>query len=88
MGCHSHRARRHRRTDHAPRPPLALFTSAAKPDESTDATATVDTGRDPDRRPARQGEHSEEVLRELGYSDDEICHFTNGGVLLHTRDTK
>jgi crotonobetainyl-CoA:carnitine CoA-transferase CaiB-like acyl-CoA transferase len=39
------------------------------------------------RQPARQGERNEEVLRELGYSDDHICDFTNRGVLVHTRDT-
>jgi crotonobetainyl-CoA:carnitine CoA-transferase CaiB-like acyl-CoA transferase len=63
------------------------FTNAAKPNDSTDATETVDTGAEPDRQPARQGEHNEEVLHELGYSDDQIDDFTNRAVLLHTRGT-
>jgi crotonobetainyl-CoA:carnitine CoA-transferase CaiB-like acyl-CoA transferase len=63
------------------------FTNAAKPNESTDATETVERGDEPDRQPARQGEHNEEVLCELGYSDDEIIDFTNRGVLVHTRGT-
>jgi crotonobetainyl-CoA:carnitine CoA-transferase CaiB-like acyl-CoA transferase len=63
------------------------FTNAAKPNDSTDATETTDTGAEPDRQPARQGEHNEEVLHELGYSDEEISDFTNRGVLVHTRDT-
>jgi crotonobetainyl-CoA:carnitine CoA-transferase CaiB-like acyl-CoA transferase len=64
------------------------FNAAAKPDESTDATETVDTGPEPDRSPARQGEHNDEVLRELGYSDGEITEFANRGVLVHNSDTK
>jgi crotonobetainyl-CoA:carnitine CoA-transferase CaiB-like acyl-CoA transferase len=63
------------------------FTNAAKPNESTDATETVERGDEPDRQPARQGEHNEEVLCELGYSDDEIIDFTNRAVLVHTRGT-
>jgi crotonobetainyl-CoA:carnitine CoA-transferase CaiB-like acyl-CoA transferase len=63
------------------------FSGNTKPNESTDAAETVDTGPEPDRQPARQGEHNEEVLRELGYCDDEISDFTNTGVLVHTRDT-
>jgi crotonobetainyl-CoA:carnitine CoA-transferase CaiB-like acyl-CoA transferase len=63
------------------------FTNAAKPDEGTGATETVDTGIQPNRQPARQGEHNQEVLRELGYNDEEIYGFTNSGVLVHTRDT-
>ncbi|MCW2654327.1 MAG: hypothetical protein QOE41_3370 [Mycobacterium sp.] len=62
------------------------FTNAAKRDESAEATQTVETGLEPDRQPARQGEHNEDVLRELGYSDDEITDFTTHGVLLHTRN--
>jgi len=62
------------------------FTHAYKPDESG-ATETADTGPELDRQPARQGEHNEEVLREFGYSDDEITEFTNSGVLVRTRDT-
>jgi crotonobetainyl-CoA:carnitine CoA-transferase CaiB-like acyl-CoA transferase len=64
------------------------FNAAAKPDDSTDATETVDAGPEPDRQPARQGEHNEEVLRELGYGDDEITNFTVRGVLVHNGDTK
>jgi crotonobetainyl-CoA:carnitine CoA-transferase CaiB-like acyl-CoA transferase len=56
------------------------FNDAAKPNESLD-------GPEPDRQPARQGEHNEQVLRELGYSDEEITEFTNSGVLVHARDT-
>jgi crotonobetainyl-CoA:carnitine CoA-transferase CaiB-like acyl-CoA transferase len=63
------------------------FTNAAKPNDSTYATETTDTGAEPDRQPARQGEHNEEVLHELGYSDEEISDFTNRGVVVHTRDT-
>jgi crotonobetainyl-CoA:carnitine CoA-transferase CaiB-like acyl-CoA transferase len=63
------------------------FNAAAKPDERTDATETVDTGPEPDRQPARQGEHNDEVLRELGYSDDEISEFANRGVLVHKSHT-
>jgi crotonobetainyl-CoA:carnitine CoA-transferase CaiB-like acyl-CoA transferase len=63
------------------------FNAAAKPNESTDAAETVDTGPEPDRQPARQGEHNEEVLQDLGYSDDEITNFTNSGVLVHNSDT-
>jgi crotonobetainyl-CoA:carnitine CoA-transferase CaiB-like acyl-CoA transferase len=63
------------------------FTNSAKPNDSTDATETTDTGAEPDRQPARQGEHNEEVLHELGYSDDEISDFTNRAVLVHARDT-
>jgi len=64
------------------------FSGNTKPDESADATETVDTGPEPDRQPARQGEHNEEVLRELGYGDDEITDFTARGVLVHNSDTK
>ena len=63
------------------------FTNAAKPNESTDPAETADNGQEPDRQPARQGEHNEEVLRELGYSDDEIIDFTQRGVVVQTRDT-
>ena len=63
------------------------FTNAAKPNESTDPAETADNGREPDRQPACQGEHNEEVLRELGYSDDEIIDFTKRGVLVHAGDT-
>jgi crotonobetainyl-CoA:carnitine CoA-transferase CaiB-like acyl-CoA transferase len=63
------------------------FITTVKPNGSAAATDTVDTGLGPDRQPARQGEHNEEVLRELGYTDDQITHFTNTGVLLHTRNT-
>jgi crotonobetainyl-CoA:carnitine CoA-transferase CaiB-like acyl-CoA transferase len=63
------------------------FTSTAKLDEDSGATGTIDTGLEPDRQPARQGEHNEEVLRKLGYSDEEISDFTDRGVLVHTRDT-
>src|SRR6202165_2544629 len=63
------------------------FSGNTKPNESGDGTETVDTGPEPDRQPARQGEHNEQGLRELGYSDDELSHFTNSGVLVHTRDT-
>jgi crotonobetainyl-CoA:carnitine CoA-transferase CaiB-like acyl-CoA transferase len=63
------------------------FTSAAKPNESTDPAETTDNGHETDRQPARQGEHNEEVLRELGYSDDEIIDFTKRGVLVHAGDT-
>jgi crotonobetainyl-CoA:carnitine CoA-transferase CaiB-like acyl-CoA transferase len=61
------------------------FSGNTKPNGSTDGAETVDT--EPDRQPARQGEHNEEVLREFGYSDDEISEFTNSGVLVRTRDT-
>jgi crotonobetainyl-CoA:carnitine CoA-transferase CaiB-like acyl-CoA transferase len=64
------------------------FSAAAKPNESADGTETVDPGPEPDRRPARQGEHNDEVLRELGYSDDEITDFTAHGVLVRNSDTK
>jgi crotonobetainyl-CoA:carnitine CoA-transferase CaiB-like acyl-CoA transferase len=60
------------------------FTGAAKPNEAAGATETVP---EPDRQSARQGEHNEEVLRELGYDDDQITKLTNTGVLVHTRDT-
>jgi crotonobetainyl-CoA:carnitine CoA-transferase CaiB-like acyl-CoA transferase len=63
------------------------FTYAAKPNEGTDPTEATETGAEPDRQPARQGEHNEEVLRELGYSDDEITDFTKRGVLVHAGDT-
>ena len=63
------------------------FTGAAKPDETTGATDAADAGLQPERRSARQGEHNEEVLRELGYTDDQITRLTNAGVLMHTRDT-
>ena len=39
------------------------------------------------RRPARQGEHNEEVLGELGFSDEAISDFTSRGVLVHACDT-
>jgi crotonobetainyl-CoA:carnitine CoA-transferase CaiB-like acyl-CoA transferase len=61
------------------------FSGNTKPNGSTDGAETVDT--EPDRQPARQGEHNEEVLREFGYSDDELSEFTNSGVLVRTRDT-
>ena len=35
----------------------------------------------------REGARVHDVLRELGYSDDEIIDFTSHGVLVHTRDT-
>jgi crotonobetainyl-CoA:carnitine CoA-transferase CaiB-like acyl-CoA transferase len=63
------------------------FSGNTKPNES-DGTETVDTGPEPDRQPARQGEHNEEVLREFGYSDEEISNFTSRGVLVHNSDTK
>jgi len=62
------------------------FTGTAKPNGDADATETGATG-EPDRQPARQGEHNEEVLRELGYNEDEISEFTDRGVLVHARDT-
>ena len=64
------------------------FSGNTKPNESGDGTETVDTGPEPDRQPARQGEHNEEVLREFGYSDEEISNFTSRGVLVHNSDTK
>jgi hypothetical protein len=63
------------------------FSGNTKPNGGADATETVDTGPEPDRQPARQGEHNEQVLRELGYDDDEISDFTGRGVLVHTRGT-
>jgi crotonobetainyl-CoA:carnitine CoA-transferase CaiB-like acyl-CoA transferase len=63
------------------------FTGTAKPNGDADTTETVAAG-EPDRQPARQGEHNEEVLRELGYNEDEISEFTDRGVLVHTRDTQ
>jgi crotonobetainyl-CoA:carnitine CoA-transferase CaiB-like acyl-CoA transferase len=63
------------------------FSSNTKPAESIDGTEPVDTGPEPDRQPARQGEHNDEVLRELGYSDDEITEFANRGVLVHKSHT-
>jgi crotonobetainyl-CoA:carnitine CoA-transferase CaiB-like acyl-CoA transferase len=63
------------------------FNAAAKPDERIDGIEAVDTGPEPDRQPARQGEHNEEVLRELGYGDGEITEFANRGVLVHAHDT-
>ena len=62
------------------------FSGNTRPNERTGGTETVDTGPEPDRQPARQGEHNDEVLRELGFSDDEITEFTNNGVLVRTRD--
>ena len=35
----------------------------------------------------RESARVHEVLRELGYSDDEIIDFTSRGVLVHTRAT-
>jgi len=64
------------------------FSGNTKPNESTDGAETVDAGPEPDRQPARQGEHNEEVLREFGYSDEEISNFTSRGVLVHNSDTK
>src|ERR1700680_688043 len=64
------------------------FSGNTKPNESTDGAETVDTGPEPDRQPARQGEHNEEVLREFGYSDEEISNFTSRWVLVHNSDTK
>jgi crotonobetainyl-CoA:carnitine CoA-transferase CaiB-like acyl-CoA transferase len=63
------------------------FTGTAKPNGDADTTETVAAG-EPDRQPARQGEHNEEVLRELGYNEDEISEFTDRGVLVHARDTQ
>jgi crotonobetainyl-CoA:carnitine CoA-transferase CaiB-like acyl-CoA transferase len=63
------------------------FSGNTKPAESIDGTEAVDTGPEPDRQPARQGEHNEEVLRELGYRDDEITEFTSRGVLVHKSHT-
>jgi crotonobetainyl-CoA:carnitine CoA-transferase CaiB-like acyl-CoA transferase len=63
------------------------FTGGSKTDDSTDPAETADNGHEPDRQPARQGEHNEEVLREFGYSDDEIIDFTKRGVLVHAGDT-
>jgi crotonobetainyl-CoA:carnitine CoA-transferase CaiB-like acyl-CoA transferase len=63
------------------------FSGNTKPNGGADATETVDTGPEPDRQPARQGEHNEQVLRELGYSDDEISNFASRGVLVHNSDT-
>jgi crotonobetainyl-CoA:carnitine CoA-transferase CaiB-like acyl-CoA transferase len=62
------------------------FRGNTKPNESGDGTETVDTGPEPDRQPARQGEHNDEVLREFGYSDDEISDFAARGVLVHHSD--
>src|ERR1700692_348280 len=62
------------------------FTGTAKPNGDADAAEAVATG-EPARQPARQGEHNEEVLRELGCNEDEISEFTDRGVLVHTRDT-
>ncbi|MDT7763853.1 MAG: hypothetical protein QOC63_3273 [Mycobacterium sp.] len=62
------------------------FDDAAKPNESGDGTESLD-GPQPDRQPARQGEHNEEVLRELTFSDEEITDFTNRGVLVRPGDT-
>jgi crotonobetainyl-CoA:carnitine CoA-transferase CaiB-like acyl-CoA transferase len=62
------------------------FRVNTKPNESGDGTETVDTGPEPDRQPARQGEHNDEVLREFGYSDDEISDFAARGVLVHHSD--
>jgi crotonobetainyl-CoA:carnitine CoA-transferase CaiB-like acyl-CoA transferase len=64
------------------------FSGNTKPNESTSATETFDIRPEPDRQPARQGEHNDEVLREFGYSDDEIFDFTARGVLVHNSDTK
>jgi crotonobetainyl-CoA:carnitine CoA-transferase CaiB-like acyl-CoA transferase len=64
------------------------FSGNTKPNESTSATETFDTHPEPDRQAARQGEHNEGVLRELGYTDDEIIDFTARGVLVHNSDTK
>ena len=63
------------------------FSGNTKPNESGDGTEAVDTGPEPDRQPARQGEHNEEVLREFGYGVDEISNFASRGVLLHHSDT-
>jgi crotonobetainyl-CoA:carnitine CoA-transferase CaiB-like acyl-CoA transferase len=62
------------------------FTYATKPDESIEGDEAVDYAHEPDRQPARQGEHNEEVLRELGYNTDEISNFTASGVLVRARD--
>jgi crotonobetainyl-CoA:carnitine CoA-transferase CaiB-like acyl-CoA transferase len=40
-----------------------------------------------EQTPARQGEHNEDVMRELGYSDDEIATLIRTGVLVHGRAT-
>jgi crotonobetainyl-CoA:carnitine CoA-transferase CaiB-like acyl-CoA transferase len=64
------------------------FNAAAKPHDSTAGTEVLDTGPEPDRQPARQGEHNEEVLRELGYSDDEISNFASRGVLVDNSATR
>jgi len=63
------------------------FTGGAKPDGRVDATGSGDIGLEPDRQPARQGEHNEEVLRELGFCADEIFDFAQRGVLVHRRDS-
>jgi crotonobetainyl-CoA:carnitine CoA-transferase CaiB-like acyl-CoA transferase len=63
------------------------FTGNAKPNGDTDATETVERGPETNRQPARQGEHNDEVLHELGYNDGEITAFTNRGVLVYARDT-
>ena len=52
-----------------------------------DSTAHGAPGAEADGRPARQGEHNEEVLRELAVSDEEISEFNSRGVLVHARDT-
>jgi crotonobetainyl-CoA:carnitine CoA-transferase CaiB-like acyl-CoA transferase len=53
-------------------------------------TGPVDDGG-PDavveQTPARQGEHNEDLVRELGYSDDEIATLIKTGVLVHGRGT-
>jgi len=50
---------------------------AAKPDETTGATDAADAGLQPERRRPARASHNEEVLRELGYTDDQITRLTN-----------